>query len=1113
MRVRAPRGDRSAPQLQQTTPADNAPDVAVNANLILTFNEAVKAGSGFIQIRDAVTGNVVESIAVTDTSKVTFSGNQLTVNPGSDLSPGTSYYVTFASGVVLDLASNAFAGISSPTAFNFSTSAPSSGGSPVLMSVSPADNATGVLPWSNIVLAFSEEVKPGSGNIEIRKSSDNSLVTSISIEDTFQVSFADHLITIDPHITLDWNTGYYVTFASGVIQDLQNNAAAGITSSTAFNFTTTPNNTNPAPALVSQSPVDDATSVAVNANLVFTFNEPIKLSSSTGAMFFQYTDGSAAKYIFFEDASQVSISGNTLTINPNTDFLSNTEYTVTFGLGNITDLAGMGFGGTVFEFTTGVSTDVIAPLLSSTLPADNATDQSRTPSLFLYFNEGVKKGTGNIEIHRSSDGSLVQSFAVTDTNHVSFYENQIAISVTSLLDWNTGYYVSFAAGVIEDYAGNDFVGIASASTFNFTTMGDPAVSPPVLIATFPFEGYGPVRIDGNASLIFSEFVQAGTGTVEIHRASNNALVTSINIADVDQVSFYQDRATINWEINLDPYTEYYVLVSPGAIEDLAGNDYAGISSATRLAFTTGPLIPPESPPISGGVFAWAVSMFGPDTEAPWLTQILPVDDATNVPIEGNLIFRFSETVAAGSGNLEIRHSSDGSLFKSIALSDTSQVQFQTSPYFVTVNPNVNLELNTGYYIVLQPGAVQDLSGNPYAGFSSPLAYNFTTASAADTTAPTLTDVFPSDVVNVATNANIGLHFDEQIAIGTGNIEIRRLLDGSLLEAIPVTDANRVQASVESVFINPSIDFDDGAAYYITFGSGVIKDLAGNAFGGLTAAYFTTADQNDPLLLSASPTDDATNVAVNANIILTFDEPVQAGGAFIFVSGGSQGLTIDVNDTSQVTFYENTVTINPSADLTPGATYSVSVSHASVKDLAGNAYFGIDTGSYTFTTASTPSGLTLTGNGLSNTLIGAAGNDTITGLGGKDTLTGAAGSDTFVYGAVSDSTSRNYDTITDFNGLGDVVDLWFQVTGVDASITGGSVGSRRFDSDLAAAVNSTKLAAHHAVLFAPSAGAPAGSKFLIVDANGVAGYQAGADIVILLGAGSTNLGSLTASDFV
>jgi large repetitive protein len=773
----------------------------------------------------------------------------------------------------------------------------------------------------------------------------------------------------------------------------------------------------------------------------------------------------------------------------------------------------MPFGGTLFNFVTGVSTDITAPLLSSTLPADNSTDLSRTPTLFVYFNEGVKAGAGNVEIRRSSDGNLLQSIAITDTNHVQFYENQVAINLTSSLDWSTEYYVTFGAGVIEDFAGNDFVGISSPTAFSFSTMGDPVVSPPILIETFPYEGYGPLRIDGAASLIFSEYVKSGTGTVEIRRASDNALATSINITDSGQVSFYQDRATIDWQINLDPYTEYYVLVSPGAIEDFTGADFAGISSSARLTFTTGPLIPPDSPPISGGVFANS-GVLGPDAEAPWLTQILPVDDAANFPIEGNLFFRFSEQVTAGSGNLEIRHSSDGTLFKSIALSDTSQVTFQPSPYLVTVNPNVNLELNTGYYIVLQPNAVQDLAGNPYAGFSSPAAFNFTTASASDTTVPVLIEMTPDAGVEVSTSYAIVLVFDENVQAGTGNIEVRRLLDGSLFSSISITDSSQVTFSVNGVFIYPSLDFDDASAYYVTFGSGVIKDLAGNAFGGVTASHFTTADENDPVLLSTSPAADATNIAVNASIVLTFDEPVQAGEQFIFVSVGSQAeFVIDVNDTSQVTFYENTVTINPNADLIPGTTYTVSVSPGSVRDLAGNAYFGIDTGNYTFTTASAPSGLTLTGNGLSNTLLGGAGNDTITGLGGNDTLTGAAGSDTFVYGAVSHSTSRNYDTITDFDGSSDVLDFWFQVTGLDASITGGSVGSRRFDSDLASAVNSTKLAAHHAVLFTPSAGAPAGSKFLIVDANGVAGYQAGADIVILLGANSTNLGSLTASDFV
>jgi hypothetical protein len=121
-------------------------------------------------------------------------------------------------------------------------------------------------------------------------------------------------------------------------------------------------------------------------------------------------------------------------------------------------------------------------------------------------------------------------------------------------------------------------------------------------------------------------------------------------------------------------------------------------------------------------------------------------------------------------------------------------------------------------------------------------------------------------------------------------------------------------------------------------------------------------------------------------------------------------------------------------------------------------------------------------------------------------------DKFVYAALSDSKGRNYDTITDFNASTDQLDLWFQVTGVDATIGSGSLSMRSIDANLASAIGSSNLASHHAVLFTPNGGTLSGTTFLIVDANGVAGYQANADLVILLG-NASSLGGLTASDFV
>jgi hypothetical protein len=82
--------------------------------------------------------------------------------------------------------------------------------------------------------------------------------------------------------------------------------------------------------------------------------------------------------------------------------------------------------------------------------------------------------------------------------------------------------------------------------------------------------------------------------------------------------------------------------------------------------------------------------------------------------------------------------------------------------------------------------------------------------------------------------------------------------------------------------------------------------------------------------------------------------------------------------------------------------------------------------------------------------------------------------------------------------------------IDARIGHGTLSTASFDTDLAARVNGAHLAAGHAVLYTPDAGTLAGQTFLVVDANGAAGYQAGADFVIDLES-PTHLTSLDASD--
>lgn len=101
---------------------------AVAGNITLTFSEAVTAVGGTIQLVRALNGNndqVVETFNVaTGTgggggSLTLTGGTVLTINPGSDLIAGSSYYILVDPNTYRDAAGNNFAGISTSTTQTF----------------------------------------------------------------------------------------------------------------------------------------------------------------------------------------------------------------------------------------------------------------------------------------------------------------------------------------------------------------------------------------------------------------------------------------------------------------------------------------------------------------------------------------------------------------------------------------------------------------------------------------------------------------------------------------------------------------------------------------------------------------------------------------------------------------------------------------------------------------------------------------------------------------------------------------------------------------------------------------------------------------------------------
>lgn len=132
----------------------------------------------------------------------------------------------------------------------------------------------------------------------------------------------------------------------------------------------------------------------------------------------------------------------------------------------------------------------------------------------------------------------------------------------------------------------------------------------------------------------------------------------------------------------------------------------------------------------------------------------------------------------------------------------------------------------------------------------------------------------------------------------------------------------------------------------------------------------------------------------------------------------------------------------------------------------------------------------------DTLTGGLQGDTLHGGGSFDVMTGGAGPDTYGYSQVSDSTSTAFDVIHGFDASGDFFNMPFVVNDVDDAMNSGQLRAADFDSDLTTAL-SGHLFADHAILFRPDSGNYPGATFLVIDANSMDGYQAGADYVIQL----------------
>ena len=136
-------------------------------------------------------------------------------------------------------------------------------------------------------------------------------------------------------------------------------------------------------------------------------------------------------------------------------------------------------------------------------------------------------------------------------------------------------------------------------------------TPPVISAVVPDNAAEAVSPVTSPEIIFNENIQAGNGFIQLHGRSGAADSFAINGAAI-----LISGKTLTLKKILEPHRHYYITIDSGAVKDLSGNGFAGISDSTQWGFTTGSqelsysfddCMPGGSSQLSGGFQQYSLS--------------------------------------------------------------------------------------------------------------------------------------------------------------------------------------------------------------------------------------------------------------------------------------------------------------------------------------------------------------------------------------------------------------------------------------------------------------------------------------------------------------------------
>jgi hypothetical protein len=336
-----------------------------------------------------------------------------------------------------------------------------------------------------------------------------------------------------------------------------------------------------------------------------------------------------------------------------------------------------------------------------------------------------------------------------------------------------------------------------------------------------------------------------------------------------------------------------------------------------------------------------------DNIAPTVSSVAPANAAIGIALNSKITATFSEAMNPATITTSTFTLKQGTTVVSGVVTYAG-----TTAIF---KPTNNLAVSTTYTASVTTG-VTDLAGNALAVAKT---WSFTTGTTADTTAPTVSSIVPSDTATgVARNSTVIAIFSKTMDASTISTSTFTLKQGTTV--VPGV----VSYLGTTAIFTPASSLAVSAVYTATVTTGV-TDLSGNALAVAKTWSFTTGTATDttaPTVSSISPLDAATGVTLNSTVNAIFSKAMSA----TTINASNFTLMQGPTAVAGTVTYAGTTTarFTPASNLVPSTVYTATIT-TGVKDLAGNALAANKV--WSFTTGTT------TAAGPAPVLLGTAGN--------------------------------------------------------------------------------------------------------------------------------------------